>query len=109
MKNNYSYFRLSILKDDKRIVFLFALYGLLAGIISYIATLSYDTHYMDTIASFINYPTVMIIFMTNPSGFSIEPSILPAAIILASIAVWSFIGFIVYLFAKLFKLKDNFP
>ena len=107
MKNNYSYFRLSILKDDKRIVFLFALYGLLAGIISYIASLSYDKHYLDTIASFINYPTVMIIFMANPGGFSIPPLVFPIAIILGSTAVWSFIGFIVYLFAKLFKLKNN--
>ncbi|CDI04954.1 hypothetical protein NITUZ_140029 [Candidatus Nitrosotenuis uzonensis] len=70
IEKSSSYFHLSkLLKDDKRIVFLFALYGLLAGVISYIATLSYDKHYLDIIAGFVNYPTIMIIFMANPVAF----------------------------------------
>jgi hypothetical protein len=63
-------------KGDKKILYIFALYGLAAGIMSYIASLSYDDSFMNGIISAVNFPSIMILLyiewnMANPNGFSI--------------------------------------
>ena len=99
-----SRYGMTLLHGERKFLFLFALYGLAVGIISYVSSLSYDDHFLNGIASLLNYPTVMLILFSNPDGLSIPISVYPIVIILSSTAVWSFIGFIVYLFIKLFRL-----
>lgn len=95
---------ISFLKKDGRLFLFFIAYGLGAGVLSYVSTLSYEDSQMDAIATIANLPTFLLIFMTNPSGFSIDPSIFPVAIIAASGAVWSAVGMLVYAFIRLFRL-----
>jgi len=87
------------------IFFPFIGYGIVAGILSYASTWSYDDSQMDTIATILNLPTFLLIFTANPNGFSIDPSIFPVAIIAFSVVVWSLIGLLVEAIVRLFRLR----
>ena len=93
-------------QGEEKILYIFALYGLAAGILSYIASLSYDDQFTEGIAATANFPSLMILlsiewFVMNPNGFSIlnQSTIIPG-----SIVIWSFIGLTVYYFIKMFKM-----
>jgi hypothetical protein len=63
-------------QGEEKILYIFALYGLAAGILSYIASLSYDDQFTEGIAATANFPSLMILlsiewFVMNPNGFSI--------------------------------------
>ena len=50
-----------------------------------------------------NYPALMVIFAVLP-GVSIPPFFSLVVMIAPSSAVWSFIGFVIYAFVKMFRL-----
>ena len=91
-----------LLQGDARIWSFATLHGLAAGAISYAASFSEGQH-LDVLAFATNYPALMVIFAILP-GVSIPPFFSPVAIIALSGAVWSFIGFLVYAFVKMFRL-----
>jgi hypothetical protein len=94
-------------QSDRKILYLFALYGLAAGIMSYVASLSYDDHFMDGATSAANFPAILTLFymewnVANPNGFSIFFH--PIMIIVGSMAVWSFIGLLIYSLVKMLRM-----
>ena len=91
-----------LLQGDARIWSFATLHGLAAGAISYAASFSEGQH-LDVLAFATNYPALMVIFAILP-GVSIPPFFSPVAIIALSGAVWSFIGFLIYAFVKMFRL-----
>ncbi|MGI0038731.1 MAG: hypothetical protein ACREAO_02860 [Nitrososphaera sp.] len=78
------------------------LYGLATGVITYAASFS-EGWRLDVLAFAVNYPALMAIFAILP-GVSIPPFFFPVVIIALSGAVWSFIGFLIYAFVKMFRL-----
>ncbi|MGI0013480.1 MAG: hypothetical protein ACREBU_08590 [Nitrososphaera sp.] len=100
-----------LLQHDGKFLILFALYGLAAGVITYIGTLSYDENDIFSNLSYpMNFPSFLVLFslewfVANPNGFSIlNGDVGPAILLAGSIAVWSGIGLVVYGFVKMFKL-----
>jgi hypothetical protein len=91
-----------LLQGDARIWSFARLYGLAAGAISYAASFS-EGWRLDVLAFATNYPALMVIFAILP-GVSIPPFFSPVVIIALSGAVWSFIGFLIYAFVKMFRL-----
>ncbi len=91
-----------LLQGDVRIWFFATLYGLAAGVITYAASSS-EGWLLDVLAFAVNYPALMAIFAILP-GVSISPFFFPVVIIALSGAVWSFIGFLIYAFVKMFRL-----
>lgn len=88
-------------------MYLFALYGVVAGIMTYADSLSYDQDIFSLLSLPMNYPAIMMLlfieyFIITPSGFSIFFHSL--AIIPYSIVLWSFIGLMVYGLIRMFKL-----
>jgi hypothetical protein len=84
-----------LLQRDCIFLFLFALYGLAAGIITYIGGLSYDENDIFSSMSYlINFPTFLVLFgfewfAANPNGFSIlDGDIGTWTLMLGSVAVW---------------------
>ena len=93
--------------DDKKILLIFTLYGLAAGLLSYIASFSYYDSFFDGGASTVNFPSMLTMFyiewnLANPNGFSIF--FYPVMIVAGSIAVWSSIGLIMYLLVRMFRM-----
>lgn len=93
--------------DDIKILYLFALFGMAAGIITYIDSLFLEQDIFSLLSLPMNYPAIMMLlfieyFIIAPSGFSIFFH--PLAIIPYSIVLWSFIGLIVYSLIRMFKL-----
>jgi hypothetical protein len=93
----------SLLQNDAKIWFLITLYGLAAGVISYVSTLSYEDQQMDSLAFAMNYPFFVVMLVTL-TGVSISEFLVPVVIIAGSAAAWSLIGFVIYLFVKMFRL-----
>lgn len=100
-----------LLQRDSKFLFIFALYGLAAGIMTYIGSLSYDENDIFSNLSFpMNFPSFLVLFgfewfVANPNGFSIiNGGIGQTTIMIGSVAVWSGIGLLVYGFVKMFKL-----
>ena len=91
-----------LLQGDARIWSFATLYGLAAGAISYAASFS-EGWRLDVLAFATNYPALVVIFAILP-GVSIPPFFSPVVIIALSGAVWSFIGFLIYAFVKMFRL-----
>jgi hypothetical protein len=85
---------------DKKILYVFALYGLGAGIVMYTASLSYD--HLDAISFVSNYPTIVMMFFFFEGRSMPVPTFI--LIMSSSVATWSFIGLIVYAFTKMFKM-----
>lgn len=92
--------------DNERILLAFAIYGVVAGIVTVIDTLSYEQDLFVTLSIIMNIPTAMAFFMILGENFPVPVPILVwnVFIVLGSVAVWSIIGFIVYCFYRLFKL-----
>lgn len=78
------------------------LYGLAVGVITYAASFS-EGWRLDVLAFAMNYPALMII-LAIISDVSIPPFFFPAVITALSGAVWSFMGFVIYAFVKMFRL-----
>ena len=100
-----------LLQRDSKFLFIFALYGLAAGIMTYIGSLSYDENDIFSNLSFpMNFPSFLVLFgfewfVANPNGFSIiYGGIGQTTIMIGSVAVWSGIRLLVYGFVKMFKL-----
>ena len=100
-----------LLQRDSKVLFLFAFYGLAAGIITYIGSLSYDENDIFSNLSYpMNFPSFLVLFgfewfVANPNGFSIlNGDIGTTTLMIGSVAVWLGIGLVVYGFVKLFKL-----
>jgi hypothetical protein len=94
-------------KGDRKILLIFALYGFAAGLASYIASLTYDDSFMDGITSAANFAAMLTLFyvewnLANPNGFSVFFH--PAMIIVGSVAVWSFIGLLIHMLVRMFKM-----
>jgi hypothetical protein len=95
-----------LLRDKERIIFAFAVYGLVAGIFSVIDTNGYEPDILDNISIALNYPGFIAGMMIFGEHYSI-PVPIPiwnAVIVLGTVTVWTVIGFIIYLFYRLFKL-----
>ena len=58
---------------------------------------------MESLAFAMNYPTIVVMLATF-SGVSMPSYTYPIVIIGTSTAVWSPIGFVIYLFVKMFRL-----
>jgi hypothetical protein len=100
--------RLNWLRSDRKILYIFAFYGLVAGVASYVASLSYDDHFMDGATSAANFPAILTLFylewnVANPNGFSVFFH--PLMIIAGSMAVWSFLGLLIYLLIRMFRIR----
>jgi len=100
-----------LFQRDSRLLILFALYGLAAGIITYVGSLSYDENDVFSNLSFpMNFPSFVVLFgfewsVANPNGFSIlNGDIGQTTIMIGSVAVWSGIGLLLYGLVKMFKL-----
>jgi hypothetical protein len=93
------------LQNDARIWFLITLYGLAAGVVSYVSTLSYEDQQMDSLAFAMNYPFIVVMLATL-TGVSVPVPefLMPVIIVAGSAAVWSVIGLVVYAFVKMFRL-----
>ncbi|MEO9295573.1 MAG: hypothetical protein ABI347_08245 [Nitrososphaera sp.] len=90
------------MRHDVKIWLAAILYGLAAGIISYISILSYeDQYYLDWLAFIMNYPTFIVLFSISYEGSSF---VYPLDIIGASVGVWSLVGLAIYGFVKMLKL-----
>jgi hypothetical protein len=94
-------------RGDRKILYIFALYGLAAGIVTYIDSTSYEHDIFANISFPMNYPVFLMLFwvewnLANPSGFSILS--VSAMIIPYSILVWSFIGLLAYSLTRMFKM-----
>lgn len=92
-----------LLQGDARIWSFATLYGLAAGVITYAASFSEGWH-LDALAFAMNYPAIPVMILIFSSGISMPPFIYPIDIIGVSAVVWSFIGFVVYAFVKMFRL-----
>jgi hypothetical protein len=96
-----------LLQRDSKFLFLFALYGLAAGIITYIWSLSHDGNDIFSNLSYpMNFPFFLLFgfewFVANPNGFSIlNGGIGTTTLITGSIPVWLGIGLVVYGFVKI--------
>jgi disulfide bond formation protein DsbB len=93
--------------SDRKILYLFALYGLVAGIITYIDSTSYEQDIFANISLPMNYPAFLMLFwaewnLANPNGFSILS--ISGMIIPYSILIWSFIGLLAYSLTRMFKM-----
>jgi len=100
-----------LLQNDSKCLFLFALYGLAAGIITLIGSLSYDENDIFSNLSYpMNFPSFLVLFgfewfVANPNGFSIlNGDISTTTLMIGSVAIWFGIGLVVYGFVKMFKL-----
>lgn len=100
-----------LLQKDSKFLFLFALYGLIAGIITYIGTHSYDeSDIFSNISNLMNFPSFLVLFgfewfVANPNGFWIlNGDIGIMTLMIGSVVVWSAVGLVVYGFVKMFKL-----
>lgn len=100
-----------LLQHDSKFLFLFALFGLVAGIITYIGSLSYDESDLFSNLSYpMNLPSFLVLFgfewfVANPNGFSIlNGDIGITTVMIGSVAVWFGIGLVVYGFVKMSKL-----
>ena len=98
------------LQGDRKILYLFALYGLAVGILTYISSLDYEA-IPDNIGLWINFPAILALFVfdgfvANLGGsFSVlGGQYVGATIILGSTIAWLFIGLIMYGLYKMFKL-----
>lgn len=87
------------------------LYGLAAGILTLVGSLSIDEN--DVFASLsypVNFPTFLVLLgveslLANPNGFSVlNGDIGTTTLMIGSIAVWSGIGLVVYGLVKMFRL-----
>ena len=97
-------------QGDRRILHLFALYGLAAGILTYFSSFDYEA-IPDNIGFLINFPAFLALFIFDGfiaslgSSFSIlAGQHVGATIILGSVITWSLIGLILYGLYKMFKL-----
>jgi hypothetical protein len=94
------------LHGDRRILTIFALYGLAAGIMMYALSVSEDTG-LDYFVYMFNLPAMIFLLyvewnIANPAGLSILFH--PATIVAGTVAVWSFIGLIAYLLVRMFRM-----
>jgi hypothetical protein len=90
-------------QGDRRIVYVFALYGLAAGIVTFIAGEYYYNDQLIRTASFAsNYPAIVAMLFFFAGTTSPVPSFV--LIISTSIIAWSFIGLLLYSFVKMFKM-----
>ncbi len=98
-----------LLQHDNLILILFALYGLSAGLLVYVSSLSYDSQ-LDGIAFVMDFPVVLTLFWVewfaaNPGGFSIlNGDIGRVTIVVGSVIVWTLIGLLILGIIRLFKL-----
>jgi len=98
-----------LLQRDNLIVSLFTLYGLAAGLLLYVSSLSSDSE-LDGIASAMDFPAVLTLFwfewfVLNPEGFSIlNGDIGKVTIVAGSVIIWSLIGLLIIGIVRLFKL-----
>lgn len=95
-------------RSDRKILYVFAFYGLAAGVTSYVASLSYDDHFMDGATLAANFPAILTLFylewnVANPNSFSVFFH--PLLIIVGSMAVWSFLGLLIYLLIRMFRIR----
>ncbi|MEP0823946.1 MAG: hypothetical protein HRF40_00520 [Nitrososphaera sp.] len=91
---------------SERIILLFAVYGVVAGVVTVISTFSYEQDLFAVLSIIMNIPTGLAYFMILGEHYSI-PVPIPVwnvFIVLGSVLVWTVIGFIVYCFYRLFKL-----
>lgn len=100
-----------LLEHDTKILFLFALYGLAAGLVTYIGSLSYDEGDIFSNISYpLNFPSFLVLFgfewfVANLNAFSIlNGDIGTTTLMIGSVAVWFAIGLVFYGFVKMFKL-----
>ena len=94
-------------RSDRKILYLFVLYGFAAGIITYIDSTSDGQDVFANISFPMNYPAFLMLFwaewnLANPNGFSIL--FYPAMLIPYSVITWSFIGLLAYLIIRMFRL-----
>lgn len=95
-----------LFQGSKGIVLAFAIYGIAAGIVTVIDSMSYEQDIQATLSIIMKIPTAMAFFMILGESFpgSMPVPVWNAVIFAGSVALWTTVGFIVYCFYKLFKL-----
>jgi hypothetical protein len=99
--------------SDERLLFIFAMYGLAAGLVFAIAGLSEQTSIANAVLYY-NYPTLVTLLMVGGTMAGTEPVIQATMSVLISIATWTFLASIFYGIFKMFKvarqmeIRDNY-
>jgi hypothetical protein len=89
--------------SDERLLFIFAIYGLAAGLVFAIAGLSEQTSIANAVLYY-NYPTLVTLLVVGGAMAGIEPVIQAAMSVLISIGVWTLLPSIFYGIFKMFKV-----
>ena len=95
-----------LLQRKERIIVVFALYGLAAGIFLAIDANGYEPDFLDNVSVAFNFPSFIAGMMIFGEHYSI-PVPIPVwnvFMVIGSVLVWSTVGFIVYCFYRLFRL-----
>lgn len=93
-------------KGDRKILYIFALYGLAAGIMTSALSLYNDSNLTYVVLQ-LNFSAMLITLyiewnVANPLGFSMLFH--PAMLVVGSMAAWSFIGLLIYSFVRMFRM-----
>ncbi|WP_415283363.1 hypothetical protein [Candidatus Nitrososphaera sp. FF02] len=94
-------------KGDRRVLLVFAMYGIVAGVVAFIDSQSYGDDIFSRLSILMNIPTIGMFFylqfsVADPAG--VARGFHPLALIFWLASLWTFIGAVLYGFVRLFRL-----